>query len=96
MVMSIFALIKEGIIKSFADTESHSESYNSKSIPESAHKDHMGHIPHPFKTKRKHYLPPNKTGIFFKPPDSVPAPAEISADNGTIKILVLHHMQQAG
>ena len=86
MVMIIMAFNHIRIIKSLADTISQSETHNCKSVPESAHKNHMGHIPHPFKNKRKHVLPPqNRIGI-FKPPDSVPAPAEISADNGTTKI----------
>lgn len=84
MVMIIFAPIKVRIIKSLADTERHSESDNCKGIPESAHKYHVRHIPHPFKTKRKHDLPPHYNR--FKPPDSVPAPEGIPADNGKTKI----------
>ena len=84
--MIVFALIKEGIIKSLAYAERHSKPYNCKSIPKSAHKNDMGHIPHPFKTKRKHDLPPQKNRNYFKSPDSTPAPAGISADSGMTKI----------
>jgi hypothetical protein len=58
MVVVIFALVEVGIVKSLADAKSHADAYDGQSVPESAHKDHVGHIPHPFKTKRKHDLPP--------------------------------------
>ena len=72
------------IQNSFNNTKCHAGTKDANGIPESTKKNHMPHIPDPFKTKWKHNISP----LFLKSiqiqlllePSLIPAPGGIQED----------------
>ena len=93
-----FTTVIHSIKDSFNNTICHAGTKNTNGIPESTKKNHMPHIPGPFKTKWKHNISP----LFLKSiqiqlpvePSLIPAPEEIQEDIDKQKQSIKYHMQQ--
>ena len=93
-----FTTVIHGIQNSFNNTICHAGTKDTNGIPESTKKNHMPHIPDPFKTKWKHNISP----LFLKSiqiqlpvePSLIPAPGGIQEDIDMQKQSIRHHMQQ--
>lgn len=93
-----FTTVIHGIQDSFNNTKCHAGTKDTNSIPESTKKNHMPHIPDPFKTKWKHNISP----LFLKSiqiqlpvvPSLIPAPEGKQEDIDKQKQSIKYHMQQ--
>ena len=93
-----FTTVIHGIQDSLNNTICHAGTKDTNGIPESTKKNHMPHIPDPFKTKWKHNISP----LFLKSiqiqlpvePSLIPAPEEIQEDIDKQKQSIRYHMQQ--